>query len=87
MHVGFLHHGGERLLGKPARLQESREVAALPQFGDVQLYRPSPRLPQPVAVAIALDKPLGALFPIRRAGLALDLQLHQALRREANHLA
>jgi hypothetical protein len=79
VHVGFLHHGGERLLGKPARLQEGREVAALPQFGDVQLYRPGPRLPQPVALAVALDKSLGALFPIAGAGLALDLQLHQAL--------
>lgn len=28
LHVGFLHHGGERLLGHASRLQEAREVGA-----------------------------------------------------------
>lgn len=32
-----LHHRHQRLLGGPARLKESREVAALPQLRDTQL--------------------------------------------------
>ena len=81
--VGFLHHGGQRLLGQPARLQEARKVAALAQLRDAQLDRAGARLPDPVAVAVALDKPLGALLAIAGAGQALDLQLHQPLRRQS----
>jgi hypothetical protein len=87
VHISLLHHGGERLLGQPARLQEGREVAAFAQLGDAQLHRAGARLPQPVAVAVALGQSLGALLAIAGAGLALDLQLHQALGRKADHLA
>ena len=68
--VGFLDHRGQRLLGHPARLQEAREVAALAQLRDAQLDRAGPRLPVAVAVAVALDQPLGALLAIapRRSG-------------------
>jgi hypothetical protein len=45
------------------------------------------RQAQPVAVAVALSKPLGALLAIAGAGLAPDLQLHQALGGKADHLA
>ena len=34
VHVGFLYHRRERLLGQAARLQEGWGVAALPQLGD-----------------------------------------------------
>jgi hypothetical protein len=33
VHVGLLHHGGERLLGHAARLQEAGEVAVLGTLG------------------------------------------------------
>ena len=68
--VGFLDHRGQRLLGHAARLQEAREVAALAQLGDAQLDRAGARLPDPVAVAVALGQPLGALLAIGRAGQA-----------------
>src|SRR4051794_24171705 len=38
-------------------------------------------------VAVALDQPFSALLAMGGAGQATDLQLHQPLRREANHLA
>jgi hypothetical protein len=85
--IGFLHHGGERLLGHPAWLQETRKIAALAQLGDAQLDRAGPRLPVALAVAVALGEPLGGLLAIARAGQSRDLQLHQALGRKADHLA
>lgn len=39
LHIDFLHHGGECLLGHPAWLQETREVGALTQLGNAQLDR------------------------------------------------
>ena len=41
---GFLDHGDQRLLRRLARLQERREVAALPQLGDAQLQAAQPRV-------------------------------------------
>jgi hypothetical protein len=87
LHVGFLHHGGERLLGHAARLQEAREVGALAQLGNAQFDRTGAGLPDPVAVAIALRQAFGVLLAIGRPGLALDFQLHQALGGKADHLA
>ena len=83
LHIGFLDHRGQRLLGHAARLQEAREVAALPQLGDAQLDRAGARLPVAVAVAVALGQPLRALLAIAGAGQAADLQLHQPLRRQS----
>ena len=85
--VGLLDHRGQRLLGHPARLQEAREVAALAQLRDAQLDRAGARLPDPVAIAVALVDPLGAALAMGGAGQPLDLQLHQALGGEADHLA
>ena len=87
MHVGLLHHCRQRLLGQPARFQEAREVAAFAQLGDAQLHRAGARLPRPVAVAVALRDPLRTALAMGRAGQPLDLQLHQALGGEADHLA
>jgi hypothetical protein len=86
MHVGFLHDGSERLLGQPARLQEGREVAAFAQLGNAQLDRAGARLPRPVAIAVALVDPIRTALPMGGAGQSLDLQLHQALGGEADHL-
>ena len=85
--VGLLDHGGERLLGHPPRLQEAREVGALPQPGDAQLDRAGARLPVALAIAVALRQTLRALLPEGRAGQPADLQLHQALGGKADHLA
>src|SRR5512132_420993 len=85
--VGLLDHGSERLLGHPARLEEAREVGALPQLRDAQFHRSGPRLPATVAVAVALDEPLGGLLAPAGAGQPLHLQLHQAMGGKADHLA
>ena len=85
--VGLLDHRRQRLLGHAPRLQEAREVAALPELGDAQLDRPGPRLPVPVAVAVALGQPIRALLAIAGAGQPPHLQLHQPLGGKADHLA
>ena len=87
MDVGLLDHRRQRLLGHPPRLEEAGEVRAPPQLRDAQLHRSGPRLPVPVAVAVALDQPLRALLAPGRAGQAAHLQLHQPLGGEADHLA
>ena len=87
LHVGLLDHRRQRLLGHPARLQEAREVAALPELGDAQLDRAGARLPHPVAVAVALRQPLRRALAIAGAGQALHLELHQPLGGKADHLA
>src|SRR5512133_1111693 len=85
--VGLLDHGSERLLGYPARLEEAREVGALPQLRDAPFHRSGPRLPATVAVAVAVDEPLGGLLAPAGAGQPLHLQLHQAMGGKADHLA
>jgi hypothetical protein len=52
--MGLLDHGRQRLLGGTPRLEEGREVAALPELGDLQV-RPFPRAcPGALAAAIAM---------------------------------
>ena len=85
--VGLLDHRSQRLLGHPPRLQEAREVAPLPQLRDLQLDRAGPRLPGPVAVAVAVGDTIRRALAVSGAGQALDLQCHQPLGREADHLA
>src|SRR3979490_2765770 len=85
--VGFLDHGGQRLLGQAARLEESREVAATPQLRDAQLDRSRASLPIAVAVAVALVAPLRTALAVPGAAQGFALQLHQALRGKADHLA
>ena len=86
MHIGLLHDRGQSLLGQAAGLQEGREVAAFPQLGNAQLHRAGTRLPQPIAIAIALGDPLRTALAMGGTGHAFDLKGHQALGGEANHL-
>ena len=78
--VGLLDHGGERLLRHPARLQESREVAPLPELRNAQFDRARSGLPIASAVAVAVIDPVRAAFATAGAGQALDFQLDQAVR-------
>ena len=87
MDVGFLDHGGQRLLGHAPRLEEAWKVRALPQLRDAQLHRAGPRLPVPVAIAVALGEPVGRALAMRRAGPGADLHLHQPLGGEGDHVA
>ena len=85
--VGLLDHRGERLLGRPARLEEPGEVAALSQLRDLQIDRAGARLPEPVAVAVAAVGPLGASLAVGGRAQALDVHLHHALGDVLDHLA
>ena len=86
MDIGFLNHGGESLFRHAPRLQKGREVAALPELGDVQFDGSGPRLPVPVAVAVALVDPLGTAFAGCCTRQMLNLQRHQTLGGKADHL-
>ena len=85
--VGLLDDSRQRLLGHPPRLQEAGEGAALAELGDAKLDGTGPRLPVPVAVAVALGQPQRALLAMRRSRQRTDLQLHQTLGGKADHLA
>ena len=84
--VGLLHDRRDGLLRHPPRLEKAREIAALAQLGNAQLHRSGARLPVAVAVAVALSQAIGRTFAMRRARAALNIQLHQPLGREADHL-
>jgi len=68
-------------------LQEAGEVAATAQLGDAQLDRPGPGLPVAITIAVALHQAVGVLLAVRRACQRADLQLHQPLGGEGDHLA
>ena len=57
--VGLLDHCGERLLRQPARLQETGKLGALAQLRDAQFNGAGACFPIALAVAVALDQPLG----------------------------
>src|SRR5579883_197118 len=85
--IGLLDHRRQRLLGHAARLQETREVGALAQLGNAQLHRSGARLPVAIAVAVALRQPVRRALAMPGAGLRADLQLHQPLGGEGDHVA
>ena len=87
MDVSFLNDGGERLLSHPPWLEEARKVRALAQLGDAQFDRAGAGLPIPVAIAIALGEPVGGSLAKASAGPRANLQLHQPLGGEGDHLA
>src|SRR5271156_2382716 len=64
-----------------------RKVRALAQLRNAQLHGPGPGLPVAIAVAVALRQPVGRALAMAGPGQALDVQLHQPLRRKADHLA
>src|SRR5690349_3298782 len=66
--VGLLDHRRERLLGRPAGLQEGREVGAAPELRDPELDRAGPGLPVALAVAVALHQAVGAALTMAGAG-------------------
>ncbi len=84
--VRFLDHGGEGFLGRAARLEETGEVAALAQLGDLQIHRPRTRLPQSLAVTVAAVEPFRASLAVKRGAQALDVHLHHPLGDELDHV-
>jgi hypothetical protein len=84
---GLLNDGHQGLLRRLARLQERREVAALPQLGDPQLQAPQPRVQRPVAVAVAVGRTLGRALVPPGADQPLHIRLHQQLHHRLRNTA
>jgi hypothetical protein len=78
--IGLLHHRDQGLLSPPARLQERREIAPLPQFRDGQFQLLNPGVPAPLAVAVSLGLAAvrGALTQLS-AGQRGHFGIHQLL--------
>ena len=70
-----------------ARLEERREVAALPQLRDAQLQAAKPRVQRPVAVAVAVGLPLAGPLVASGADQAFHVGLHQQLHHGLGHAA
>lgn len=85
--VGFLDDRGQRLLGHPPRLKETRKVAALAQLRDLQLDRPGPGLPVTLAIAVALSQTVRVFRAIAGSRAGAHLQFHQPLAGKPDHLA
>ena len=85
--VGFLDHRHQRLLRRPARLQERREVTALAQLRDVQADRAGPGIPLALSIAIPLVLPVRAALAVARAAHGSHLDIHQPLRSILDQLA
>jgi hypothetical protein len=78
---------GSRKLGKYESLRSFGRTNAPHSPCDAQLNRAGPRLPIPVAIAVALDEPVGRTLAVACAGLGADFHLHQPLGGEGDHLA
>jgi hypothetical protein len=76
----------ERLLGRLARLQEAREVAAAAQLRDLQLERPEPGLEVALAITVAVRRPLVAALVAPGADQSLSIELHQPLQHRLGQL-
>ena len=74
-------------VGGVVGFEEVREVAALAQLGDAQLDGAGAGVPAAAVVAIAKGEPIRGALTMGSAGVGPDLQLHQALGSEADHLA
>src|ERR1700722_1481933 len=62
-------------------------IAALPQPRDAKFDGSGAGLPIALTVAVAMCETVGGTGTVRSTGEALDLQFHQALGAEADHLA
>src|SRR3954451_22525181 len=67
MNVGLLDHGRKRLLGRAARLEESRGIGALAQLGDGEVDPACPRVPGTIPKAVSVIEPIGAAHARWRA--------------------
>src|SRR5437764_5963638 len=82
---GLLDHHDQRFLGGLARLQERREVRALPRLGNAQAQRPEPRIEAAIAVAVAVIEPVAGAFVPAGADQAFDVRFHQDLQHRFRH--
>jgi hypothetical protein len=90
-HIGLLDDRHQRLLTAFARLQEAREVTALPELRDLQLDLAGTRVPTPRPIAVAVRRAvigtaLAELGPDQLRHLHLHQLAHQQLQRLAQHI-
>jgi len=86
LHVRLLHDGDEGALRPPPRLEQAREVAAIPHARHAQRHAAHARVPPTLAVAVALPRaPRRALVALC-AQVLRHLQLHERLREHAHAL-
>ena len=79
MDPGLLDHRHKRLLRGASRLEETRKVAPLAQLGNLEIERPEPRVEGPLAIAVALCRPLIVALVAARADPAIDVVGHKPL--------
>jgi hypothetical protein len=86
--IGLLDDRKQRLLRAPARLQEAREVAALPDLRDLQLDLARPGIPAPGPIAIAMRRTiLGPALTALSTHQLGHLELHPLRRDGLDRLA
>lgn len=84
--IGLLNDRRHRLLRRPARLQEFGEVAALAQLGDLHIDPPGTRLPRSGPISVAMVHPVAAALVNAGAAERVDVQRHETVGDEAEHL-
>ena len=78
--VCLLHDRQQRPFGAPARLEQAREVGPVAELGDLQVDRPDPRIPTPLAVAVALGQSaVRCTFAMVGPDLGAHLGVHHQL--------
>src|SRR5690606_4665245 len=85
--VGLLDDGHQRFLGAAPWLQQAREIASLPQFGNAEVDGAHPRLPSTLTVAVAMRHTLRRPLVTVRTDLAAHLDLHQQLNEPLQRVA
>jgi hypothetical protein len=87
LHIRFLDHRRERLLGGSARLQERWEVATLTQLRDLHVHGAGADIPEPLAIAVAAILAFGAAFTVGGGADVLDVHVHHALHDVLDHFS
>src|SRR4051794_14068828 len=82
---GFLDHRHQRLLRYLPRLQERREVAALPQLRDPQLKTAQSRIKHPITMAVAPRRALAISLVAPGADQPFHVPFHQQLPHRIRH--
>ncbi len=84
--IGLLNDRRHRLFRRPARLKELGKIAALAQLRDLHVDRPGARLPGSGAVSVAPVHPFDAAFVRPGAAEPIDIQRHETVGDEPEHL-